>query len=160
MKKPVEFKLNGEERAEFVDAGARLITLLREKVGVTSPKAGCLQGTCGCCTVLIDGAPYLSCLVLAETCAGKSIETVEGLAQATMYHPLQQAFMDHFAAQCGFCTSGMLMAAKALLDRNPNPTREDVVDAISGNVCRCTGYHPIIAAILTAAAQREKPRTT
>ena len=153
MKTPVQFRLNGEERAEFVDPGTTLIRLLREKVGVSSPKAGCLQGTCGCCTVLIDGAPFLSCLVLAESCGGKSLETVEGLAQGTTYHPLQQAFMEHFAAQCGFCTSGMLMAAKALLDRNPSPSRDEVVDAISGNICRCTGYQPIIAAILAAASQ-------
>jgi aerobic carbon-monoxide dehydrogenase small subunit len=151
MKVPVRFTLNGEERAEFGDDCARLIDLLRGKLAVTSPKAGCLQGTCGACTVLIDGAPQLACLVLAETCTGKSIETVEGLAQGTTYHPLQQAFMEHFAAQCGFCTSGMLMVAKALLDNNPKPTRADVVDAISGNVCRCTGYAPIIDAILAAA---------
>jgi len=159
MKTPVQFRLNGEERAEFVDSGARLLQLLRDKVGLTSPKAGCQQGTCGCCTVLVDGAPQLSCLVLAETCTGKSIETVEGLAQGTTYHPLQQAFMEHFAAQCGFCTPGMLMAAKALLDNNPAPTRADVVDAICGNVCRCTGYQPIIEAILAAAARRGTART-
>lgn len=153
MKTAVQFRLNGEERAEFVDSGARLLGVLREKVGVTSPKAGCLQGTCGCCTVLIDGAPYLSCLVLAEACTDKSIETVEGLAQGTTYHPLQLAFMEHFAAQCGYCTSGMLMAAKALLDKNANPTRADVIDAICGNVCRCTGYQPIIEAILAAAGR-------
>jgi len=158
MQTPVQFRLNDEERAEFVDSGARLLGLLRDKVGVTSPKSGCQQGTCGCCTVLIDGAPYLSCLVLAETCAGKSIETVEGLAKGTAYHPLQLAFMEHFAAQCGYCTSGMLMAAKALLDRNANPTRADVIDAICGNVCRCTGYQPIIEAIL-AAAKRGVART-
>jgi carbon-monoxide dehydrogenase small subunit len=158
MKVPVQFKLNGEERAEFVDSGTRLLALLRWRIGVTSPKAGCLQGTCGACTVLIDGAPQLSCLVLAETCAGRSVETVESLAQGTAYHPLQQAFMEHFAAQCGFCTAGMLMAAKALLDSNPGPSRADVVDAICGNVCRCTGYQPIIDAIL-AAAQRGAVRS-
>jgi aerobic carbon-monoxide dehydrogenase small subunit len=158
MKTPVQFTLNGEERAEFVDSGARLLTLLREKVGITSPKAGCLQGTCGACTVLVDGAPYLSCLLLAETCTGKSIETVEGLSQGSSYHPLQRAFMEHFAAQCGFCTSGMLMAAKALLDHNENPTRADVLDAICGNICRCTGYQPIIEASLAAAAQRGAAR--
>ncbi len=158
MKAPVEFKLNGEERAEFVDSGTRLLAMLRQKIGITSPKAGCLQGTCGACTVLIDGAPHLSCLVLAETCSGRTVETVEGLAQGTAYHPLQQAFMEHFAAQCGFCTSGMLMAAKALLDNNPNPSRADVVDAVCGNVCRCTGYQPIINAVL-AAVQRGAART-
>jgi carbon-monoxide dehydrogenase small subunit len=96
----------------------------------------------------------LACLTLAETCAGRGIETALGLAEGPHLHPLQAAFMQHFAAQCGFCTSGMLMAAKALLDRNPSPTREDVVEAISGNICRCTGYEPIINAILEAASKR------
>jgi carbon-monoxide dehydrogenase small subunit len=104
--------------------------------------------------VLIDGEPQLACLTLAETCAGRSIETALGLADGPNLHPLQTAFMEHFAAQCGFCTSGMLMAAKALLDRNPSPTREEVAEAISGNICRCTGYEPIINAILDAAAKR------
>jgi carbon-monoxide dehydrogenase small subunit len=106
------------------------------------------------CTVLIDGEPQLACLTLAETCAGRSVETALGLSDGPNLHPLQNAFMDHFAAQCGFCTSGMLMAAKALLDRNPSPTREDVAEAISGNICRCTGYEPIINAILDAASKR------
>jgi carbon-monoxide dehydrogenase small subunit len=104
--------------------------------------------------VLIDGEPQLACLTLAETCAGRSVESALGLSDGPNLHPLQTAFMEHFAAQCGFCTSGMLMAAKALLDRNPSPTREDVAEAISGNICRCTGYEPIINAILDAAAKR------
>ena len=148
---PIEFILNGEERAEFVEGGAPLISLLREKVGVMSPKVGCFQGSCGACTVLVNGQPQLACLTLAETCQGKSIETVEGISPEGKLHPVQQALMDHFGAQCGYCTSGMIMAAKALLDQNPNPSRADVVDAISGNVCRCTGYTPIINAVLAAA---------
>ncbi len=148
---PIEFILNGDERAEFVEGGAPLISLLREKVGVMSPKVGCFQGSCGACTVLVNGQPQLACLTLAETCQGKSIETVEGISPEGKLHPVQQALMDHFGAQCGYCTSGMIMAAKALLDHNPSPSREDVVDAISGNVCRCTGYTPIINAILAAA---------
>ena len=148
---PIEFILNGEERAEFVEGGAPLISLLREKVGVMSPKVGCFQGSCGACTVLVNGQPQLACLTLAETCQGKSIETVEGISPEGKLHPVQQALMDHFGAQCGYCTSGMIMAAKALLDHNPKPSREDVVDAISGNICRCTGYTPIINAILAAA---------
>ncbi len=156
---PVQFRLNGEEKAEFVPSGTTLIALLREKLGVTSPKIGCYQGACGACTVLVDGEPQVACLTLAETCNGKSIETVEGLPNGTEYHALQKAFMEHYAAQCGFCTSGMLMAAKALLDKNPNPTREDVIDAICGNICRCTGYEPIIAAILSAAGSRSGART-
>ena len=157
-KTPVQFHLNGSDVALFVDGGASLLLALREGAGDTTPKGGCWQGTCGACTVLIDGEPHLACLTLAEAVADRSIETAAGLAAGRDFHPLQEAFMEHFAAQCGFCTPGMLMAAKALLDRNPSPTREDVVQAISGNICRCTGYTPIIEAVL-AAAQRGTRRT-
>ncbi|MGI9514855.1 MAG: (2Fe-2S)-binding protein [Anderseniella sp.] len=150
-KKPVQFTLNGESKAVFVDDGQNLLDVLRRGVGDLSPKYGCGQGTCGACTVLIDGEPHLSCLTLAETVEGRALSSTGGLAQGGDLHPLQDAFMRHFAAQCGFCSCGMLMAAKALLDRNPNPTRDDVVEAISGNICRCTGYEPIIEAILDAA---------
>jgi carbon-monoxide dehydrogenase small subunit len=148
---PVQFTLNGEDKAEFVESGVTLLKALREKIGDTSPKGGCQQGTCGACSVLIDGELRLSCLTLAETCDGASIVTTAGLAEGGVMHPLQRAFLDGFATQCGFCTPGMLMAAKALLDRNPDPTRDDVVEAISGNICRCTGYEPIIQAVLSAA---------
>lgn len=151
---PVEFRLNGREISVFVDGAASLLAVLREGVGDTGPKGGCWQGGCGACTVLIDGAAHLSCLTLAESCGGRSVETISGLADGPDLHPLQVAFMEHFAAQCGFCTPGMLMAAKALLDRNPAPTREEVVEAISGNLCRCTGYEPIIEAVLDAAGGR------
>jgi carbon-monoxide dehydrogenase small subunit len=151
MKTSIRFRHNDEEVATFADSGANLLDVLREGVGDLSVKGGCWQGTCGTCTVLVDGAPRLSCVTLAESCDGKSIETVAGLRRGADLHPLQTAFMERFAAQCGYCTPGMLMAAKALLDRNPNPTRENVVDAICGNICRCTGYEPIIAAILDAA---------
>ena len=151
MKTSIRFRLNDEEVATFADSGANLLDVLREGVGDLSVTGGCWQGTCGTCTVLVDGAPRLSCVTLAESCDGKSIETVAGLRRGADLHPLQTAFMERFAAQCGYCTPGMLMAAKALLDRNPNPTRENVVDAICGNICRCTGYEPIIAAILDAA---------
>jgi carbon-monoxide dehydrogenase small subunit len=150
-KVPVQFTLNGEEKAEFVDSGATLLKVLRDKLGDTSPKGGCHQGACGACSVIIDGELKLSCLTLAETCEGAAVETTAGLAADGVMHPLQRAFVDEFAAQCGFCTPGMIMAAKALLDQTPNPTREDVVEAISGNICRCTGYEPIIRAVLTAA---------
>lgn len=149
-KKPIQFHLNGSEKAVFVEDGQNLLDVLRRGVGDLSPKYGCGQGSCGACTVLIDGAPHLSCLTLAETAEGKQIETTAGLAGAEV-HPLQEAFMERFAAQCGFCTPGMLMAAKALLDQNPNPSREDVIEAISGNICRCTGYEPIIDAIMDVA---------
>jgi len=151
MKTPIQFHLNGEEVAAFADGGANLLDVLREAVGDLSVKGGCWQGTCGTCTVLIDGRPRLSCVTLAEGCAGTSIETAAGLRRGADLHPLQTAFMERFAAQCGYCTPGMLMAAKALLDRNPSPTRENVLDAICGNICRCTGYEPIIAAILDLA---------
>lgn len=149
-RKPVTFTLNGAAQAAFTEDGQNLLDLLRRGVGDLTPKYGCGQGGCGACTVLIDGEPHLSCLVLAETVEGRRIETVAGLAGASL-HSLQEAFMDHFAAQCGYCTPGMLMAAKALLDRNPRPSRAEVVEAISGNLCRCTGYEPIIEAILSVA---------
>ena len=150
-KTPVQFTLNGSETAVFVDPAANLLDVLRRGVGDLSPKYGCGQGTCGACAVLIDGALHLSCLTLAESAAGRNIETTGGLQTGAEPHPLQTAFMDGFAAQCGYCTPGMLMAAKALLDRNPNPSRDEVIEAISGNLCRCTGYEPIVEAILTAA---------
>ena len=134
------------------------MTALREELGDFSPKFGCGQGGCGACTVLIDGEPALSCLMLAESVAGKSIETADGLKNGPELHPLQTEFMDNFAAQCGYCTPGMLMAAKALLDRNPTPSRVEVIEAISGNICRCTGYEPIINAILAAAARGAQRR--
>jgi aerobic carbon-monoxide dehydrogenase small subunit len=150
-KTPVQFRHNGADVAVFVDGGANLLNAIRDGVGDTSPKFGCGQGTCGACTVLLDGEPRLACLTLAEIAAGRSVETADGLKNGPELHPLQAAFMAGFAAQCGFCTPGMLMAAKALLDRNPAPSRAEVVEAISGNICRCTGYEPIIEAILAAA---------
>jgi carbon-monoxide dehydrogenase small subunit len=152
-KRPLEFRLNGAEKAVFVEEGQNLLDVLRRGVGDLTPKFGCGQGTCGTCTVLVDGAPQLACLTLAETVAGRQVATTAGLARGPELHPLQQAFMDNFAAQCGYCTPGMLMAAKALLDAEPNPTREQVVEAISGNICRCTGYEAIVTAILAAARQ-------
>lgn len=155
-KSPVQFRLNGSDRATFVDPGDNLLTTLRRGLNEFGPKYGCGQGACGVCTVLVDGEPHLSCLTLAVTCEGRHVETVSGMADGPNLHPLQSAFMDNFAAQCGFCTPGMLMAARALLERNPNPTREEVVEAIAGNICRCTGYEPIIAAILAAAGNRNQ----
>ena len=148
---PIQLTLNGEERAEFVESGTTLLKALREKFGDTSPKGGCHQGTCGSCAVLVDGELRLSCLTLAETCEGANVKTTAGLAAGGVLHPLQRAFLEGFAVQCGFCTPGMIMAAKALLDSKSNPTREEVVEAISGNICRCTGYEPIINAVLAAA---------
>ena len=149
-RRAIEFTHNGTERAAFVEPGQNLLDVLRRTLGDLTPKYGCGQGTCGACTVLVDGAPRLSCLTLAESVDGAHLETVAGLAGEKL-SPLQNAFMQHFSAQCGYCTDGMLMAASALLRHNPKPTREEVVDAISGNLCRCTGYEAIIEAILTAA---------
>ena len=149
----VQFTLNAQEQNEFVESGSTLLSVLRGKLGLYSTKAGCHQGTCGACTVIIDGEPRLSCLTLAERCADRKVMTLEGLTADGALHPLQQAFMEGFAAQCGFCTPGMILAAKSLLDRNQDPSRDDVIDAISGNICRCTGYEPIIAAVLAAAEQ-------
>jgi len=153
-KKPITFTLNGADAAVFVDPGANLLDVLRRSCGDLTPKYGCGQGGCGACTVLIDGAAHVACLVLAETVEGRRVETLASLNDGAEPHPLQRAFIEGFAAQCGYCTPGMLMAAKALLDRNPNPSREEVEEAISGNLCRCTGYEPIIDAILTAARGR------
>ncbi|MDB5515997.1 MAG: (2Fe-2S)-binding protein [Tardiphaga sp.] len=151
-KTALQFKHNDREVAVFVEGGASLLTALRDGIGDHSPKFGCGQGGCGACTVLVDGEAHLSCVTLAEMVEGRSIQTADGLKTGAALHPLQQAFMDNFAAQCGYCTPGMLMAAKALLDHNPQPSRQDVIDGIAGNICRCTGYEPIINAILSAAA--------
>jgi aerobic carbon-monoxide dehydrogenase small subunit len=149
---PLRFTVNSAEQAEFIEPGALLVDVLRDKLGLTATKNGCGQGTCGACTILVDGELQLACLLPAQRVEGRSVETLEGLANGEL-HPLQRAFADGFAIQCGFCASGMILAAKWLLDRNPKPTRDDVLDAISGNICRCTGYEPIINAILTAAAE-------
>lgn len=152
-KTPIRFQLNGAETGVFAEAGANLLDVLRREAGDLTPKQGCAQGGCGACTILIDGEARLACLTLAETVYDARIDTTAGLANGPELHPLQTAFIEGFAAQCGYCSPGMLMAAKALLDANPTPSREEVAEAISGNICRCTGYEPIINAILTAAAQ-------
>jgi carbon-monoxide dehydrogenase small subunit len=156
----VTFIVNGAAEAEFVEAGTTLLDILRDKLGLTGTKRGCGQGTCGACSVIIDGKIKLACLVPAERASGTMVATIEGLGDNGDLHPLQRAFADGFAAQCGFCTSGMILAAKALLDHNPDPDRADVIDAISGNICRCTGYEPIIKAVLTAAAEMRRPETS
>lgn len=157
-RKPLQFHLNGAEKALFVEDGQNLLDVLRRGIGDLTPKYGCGQGSCGTCTILIDGEPHLACLTLAETVEGRQVATVAGMAENGRLHPLQQAFMDGFAAQCGYCTPGMLMAASALLAKNPSPSREEVVEAISGNICRCTGYEPIINAILAAARDSDARR--
>ena len=153
----VSITLNGAERETLVAPGTTLLNLLREHQKLTGTRRGCDQGTCGSCTVLVDGKAKLACLIPIETIAGSRVETVENLAMNNELHPLQQAFVEGFATQCGFCTSGMIMAAKGLLSVNPKPSRADVIKAISGNVCRCTGYESIVDAITAAAAGMVKP---
>ena len=143
-------RVNGEGYEVFTDPGKTLVRVLRGDLDLTGTKEGCNTGNCGSCTVLIDGKAVKSCLVLASQAQRKEILTIEGLSKAEL-HPLQQAFVDHFAIQCGLCTPGMIMAAKALLDENPHPTDEDVKLGLSGNLCRCTGYVKIVEAVLAAA---------
>ena len=147
--------VNGEAVEVSFAPYKTLLELLREDLGLTGTKHGCELGECGACAVLIDGEPQLSCLVLALECAGRAVETVEGMAQGAELHPLQAAFADLGAAQCGYCTPGILMTAKALLEREPNPSRERIREAISGNLCRCTGYQQIYEAIEEAAKRLE-----
>ncbi|XVU28187.1 (2Fe-2S)-binding protein [Actinoplanes sp. CA-054009] len=149
--KIVNLKVNGVGKAFMARPETTLLLALREQLGLTGAKRGCAQGACGSCTVLLDGEPVVSCLVPAATVDGADVATVEGLADGAKLSHVQQAFLDGFATQCGFCTPGMIMSAEALLDRNPSPTRDEVAEAISGNVCRCTGYEPIISAVLDAA---------
>ena len=150
----VNLKVNGVDQAFLAQPGTTLLLALREQLGLTGSKRGCAQGACGSCTVLLDGAPVVSCLVPAVTVDGSDVATVEGLADGQELDDVQQAFLDGFATQCGFCTPGMIMSAEALLARNPDPTADEVNEAISGNVCRCTGYAPIVSAILDAAQRR------
>src|SRR5918995_240415 len=151
----VELLVNDEPQEFLAQPGTTLLNALREELGLTAAKRGCAQGTCGTCTCMVDGEAVMSCLVPVETIQGADVRTLEGLTgPAGELDELQVAFLEGFATQCGFCTSGMIMAAQALLADNPDPTREDVVRAISGNVCRCTGYESIINAILDGAARR------
>ncbi|MBC7259731.1 MAG: (2Fe-2S)-binding protein [Chloroflexi bacterium] len=156
MKYVLSFNLNGLPVDTLVKATDTLLDVLREKLNVVSAKRGCDNGDCGACTVLVNGEPVRACLTIGLTVAGKNVQTVEGLQQDGKLHPLQQAFHEHYAAQCGFCTPGMLMSAKALLDKNPKPTREQIVEGISGNLCRCGAYVEIVEAIQAVAAGKYK----
>lgn len=146
----VSFVLNNKPEEVVVRPGDLLVDLLRDRFRLTGTKIGCGIGECGACTVLVDGKPVNSCLVFAITVDGKDVVTVEGLGQEKL-HPLQEAFITEGAVQCGYCTPGMLLSAKALLDENKRPTEDEIKRAISGNICRCTGYHRIVAAIRKAA---------
>ncbi|MBI5444929.1 MAG: (2Fe-2S)-binding protein [Deltaproteobacteria bacterium] len=152
----IHFVLNGRPVTAEVDPSRTLLWLLRERFDLTGAKEGCGVGECGACTVLLDGEAVNACLLLAGKVQGRSVTTVEGLGGPEALHPLQKAFLEKHAVQCGFCTPGMLLSAKALLDRTPRPTREEIRTALSGNLCRCTGYTQIVEAVFTAS-RREAP---
>jgi aerobic-type carbon monoxide dehydrogenase small subunit (CoxS/CutS family) len=145
--------VNGEKVETLFAPYKTLLEVLREDLALTGTKHGCELGECGACAVVLDGEPRLSCLTLALDCEGRSVETIEGLARGPRLHPLQAAFADFGGSQCGYCTPGVIMTAKALLDRNPSPTRDEIKQATAGNLCRCTGYQQITDAIEDAAAQ-------
>ena len=151
MKHILSFNLNGAPVDAVVKATDTLLDVLREKIGMTGTKRGCDTGNCGACTVLIDNEPVNACLTIALTAAEKEVVTVEGLSEGGELHPLQKAFHEHGASQCGFCTSGMLVAAKALLDKHPDPTRSAIVEFMSGNLCRCGTYLEVVEAIQAVA---------
>jgi carbon-monoxide dehydrogenase small subunit len=154
MKRELKLTVNNEPYEVFIEPRKTLAELLRDELGLTGTKEGCSEGMCGACTVLIDGKAVKSCLVLALQTQGKNVTTIEGLAQGDQFHPLQESFVDHGAIQCGFCTPGMVLSAKAFLDECPNPTEEDLKFAIVGNLCRCTGYVKIVEAIMDVASQK------
>lgn len=151
MNRRVRFKINAEPVVIQLPIHWTLLEVLREKMDLAGTKEGCSQGECGACTVLVDGEPVLSCLILGVEAEGREITTIEGLAHNGKLHPLQKAFIEEGAVQCGYCTSGMILRAKVLLEENPHPTREEVAHALAGNLCRCTGYAKIIEAVLAAS---------
>ena len=152
MKTLLACTVNGEERTVLADTRDTLLELLRDRIGLTGTKEGCGNGNCGTCTVLVDGAAVCACLMLALEAPGRDIVTIEGIANGAALHPIQQALVDLNGTQCGFCTPGIVLSAKALLDANPAPTEPDIRHAIAGNLCRCTGYGKIVEAIAAAAA--------
>lgn len=150
-KQAITLTVNGVARQALVEPNQTLTSLLRDELGLTGTKHGCGVGDCGCCTVILDGETVNSCLVLAMQAQGREVITIEGLAKGAELHPLQQAFVDAGAIQCGFCTPGMILSAKVLLDSTPHPSREEVTKGLSGNLCRCTGYEKIVEAVQDAA---------
>ncbi len=153
MKHIISFTLNGELTEAMVEDNVTLLDFIRDTLDLTGTKKGCEEGECGACTVMLDGKPVNSCLVLAREINGRELLTIEGLAENGQLSPLQRAFIDKWALQCGYCTPGMIMSAKALLDSNPNPTEYEIRDAIAGNLCRCTGYAKIVEAVQVAAKE-------
>ena len=155
----VTLTVNGTQRTVAVPSETTLLTLLRDHLGLTGAKLGCDVGDCGACTVIVDGRTVNACLMLGSQAQGRTVVTIEGLATAESLHPVQQAFEEHAALQCGFCGPGVILSAKALLEENPDPTVADIRDALAGNLCRCTGYTKMIEAVLHAArALREESR--
>ena len=155
-KEIAQFRVNGKEVELIIEPHMLLIDVLRDGLGLTGTKYGCGAGDCGACTVLINGKPAFSCLTLAVTAKGKDILTIEGISEKGSLHPIQQAFVDRGAVQCGFCTPGMVLSAKALLDENPSPTNDEIRTGLAGNLCRCTGYVKIIDAVESAAQTMRK----
>ena len=153
MKRVLSFTLKGDPIEVVCKDNMTLLDLLRDKLGLTGTKKGCEQGECGACTVMLDGKPVNSCCTLAVECEGRDVVTVEGIAKNGQLHPIQKQFIEKWALQCGYCTPGMIMSAKALLDVNPHPTELEIREAIEGNLCRCTGYAKIVEAIQAAAAE-------
>ena len=151
MKQLIQLTVNGESHDVLAEPRRTLLEVLRESLGYTGTKRGCDTGDCGACTVLLDGVPVLSCLLLAVEAQGKEVTTIEGLAQDGQLHPLQESFVQHGAIQCGFCTPGMILSAKALLDETPRPSDDEIRRAIAGNLCRCTGYVKIVDAVRAVA---------
>lgn len=160
MKQIAKFIVNERHYELSIEPHVLLVEVLRDELGLTGTKHSCGIGNCGACTVLVDGRPVLSCLTLALTVQGRNITTIEGLAQGTTLHPIQKAFVDHAAIQCGYCTPGMILSAKALLDKNLNPTEQEMKQALSGNLCRCTGYVKIVDAVAAAAEVISKEAST
>lgn len=157
QKQLIKLDINNQIHEVAITPADLLVDVLRKEVGLTGTKKGCGQGDCGACTVIIDGESVLSCITLAIACQGKKITTIEGLAdESGNLHPIQQAFMDHGAVQCGFCSPGMILSTKALLDKNPKPSKDEITHALAGNTCRCTGYILILEAVNAAAEQMEK----
>ena len=152
MKKLIQCTVNGEEHDVLADPRDTLLDLLRDRLGLTGTKEGCSNGNCGTCTVLVDGLPVNACLMLAVETPGHEIVTIEGLSEGSALDPIQQSLVEHGGTQCGFCTPGIVMSAKALLDANPRPTEAEIRHAIAGNLCRCTGYDKIVTAIAAVAA--------
>jgi aerobic carbon-monoxide dehydrogenase small subunit len=158
MKKEIAtFTVNGMSHETLIESNTTLLELLRDNMGLTGTKQGCsASGNCGACTVLVDSSPVLSCLTLASRAKGRKITTIEGMTERGKLHPLQEAFIEQGAVQCGYCTPGMILSAKALLDETPEPSQEEVREGLAGNLCRCTGYVKIVDAVLSASGSHPK----